>query len=127
MILIKRTGFSRIHFHAPSKKNRLKLKCDQNVGAACRLEGQCAICGTRIGPFHWAHFITRRIIRLRYTEDNYACLCVECHTHGHADPTWFKEQWERIKGRDAVLWLTRERNKVEPIRESFYREVLARL
>jgi len=69
---------------------------------------------------------TRRIIRLRYDSRNYACLCFTCHTDGHADPEWFRGEWARIKGEDVVEWLMRERNKVEPIRESFYREVFAR-
>jgi hypothetical protein len=124
--MIKRTGFRRLLFTHPSKKNRLKLKCDQLVGEACRSLGQCELCGTRLGPFHWAHFITRRVIRLRYTEENYACLCMGCHGDGHADPAWFRAQWARIKGEDVVAWLMVQRNKVEPIRETFYREVLAR-
>jgi hypothetical protein len=104
-------------------KTTLRRKCDKLVSATCREEGRCNICG-KTQNLQWCHFITRRIIRLRYEPENYACLCAGCHFRGHQHPGWFTEEWNKLKGPGTTEWLERESNRVEPVNEFFYHKIL---
>lgn len=104
-------------------KKTLRNACDKKVGAKCRSLGYCEICG-RKEELQWCHFLTRGIIKLRYHEKNYACLCAGCHFKAHDNPHWITKEWNRIKGQGTTNWLTKESNKLKPIEIKFYLDVL---
>jgi hypothetical protein len=111
----------------PSKHTSLKklqARCDAVVGRQCRSLGRCEFCGSIRPPFHWSHMITRGNHKLRYDSRNYSCLCLNCHKYADTHPDWKAERFDRIRGKGTVEQLRIESRHVEPIRESFYLEVL---
>lgn len=107
-------------------KKSLRAEVDKLIGANCRKLGHCEICG-KTTHLQWVHFITRRIILLRYDKRNYGCICAGCHMYGHQHPSWMTYQWERIKGSGTTVTLEQESNKVEPIKDEFYLNIILSL
>ena len=107
-------------------KTYLKRKADKLFSDRVRSKGKCEFCGSTQN-LQCAHFITRKIIKLRYEPLNAACLCVGCHFMGHHHPRLFTDSWDRVKGKGTTQWLEAEAVLLEPIRIEFYQEVIAKL
>lgn len=104
-------------------KTKLRNKADKLCGQLARSKGKCEHCG-KTTNLQWCHITSRAVIRLRYEERNYFCLCAGCHFFFHENPLVFTKFVGSKKGQDALDWLIRESLKIKPIDIKWYEEVI---
>ena len=99
---------------ARASKTTLKGKLDRLVGGYCRSLGACQAHGYRednknpprpcTSQLQWCHIKSRRYLSVRWSENNYLCLCAGHHLWFTSNPEkftyflldWFPEQLERL-------------------------------
>ncbi|MGE5626469.1 MAG: hypothetical protein ACM3UK_00075 [Actinomycetes bacterium] len=108
-------------------KTSLKKKADILFSQHIRSLGYCEKCG-KTSNLQCAHIISRSVIHLRYEPKNALCLCAGCHLYwAHKEPLAFSEFVYTHKGKDTWHWLLEESKKIQPVKISFYLNIIEQL
>ena len=85
--------------------------------------GYCEKCG-RKENLQLAHIISRDCRKLRYDPKNKFVLCYSCHFTFHRKPLEFSQFVEYKKGKGSCKKLILESNKLAPLSDRFYQNII---
>ena len=96
-------------------KKAIRNRLDKEIGAIVRAISSCTKCNRTNPPWrmNWAHFFSRRNLKLRWHPLNSTCLCCACHRWGHDNPILFRDWVKQYLGDDDFQRLLDANNSTE--------------
>lgn len=88
----------------------VKAECDMIVSQIIALEAQdCFVCGipAAVTDLHPGHFITRKVLAIRWDRRNYRPQCNWCNRNHNESPAWYRGMLVLDIGEDEVRELER--------------------